>query len=88
MLVYPFKSDASCATAKVYSPGGADGHLHRFLLESGSMIDILGCDDVATALHSSAVRDLLAASDPRWETLVPQQVAELIKSKRLFGYRG
>lgn len=87
LLVYPYKTSSLCLTAETFSPDGASAHLHKFLLQSHSIIDILGCDDVDTEMHSEQVREFLAKGDGKWETIVPKKVAEIIKAKRLFGYK-
>lgn len=60
--------------------------LYGYLADRGSFVDL---DNYNPAFLSIFSRDLLvkiAEGDPTWESCVPQQVAELIKARRFFGY--
>lgn len=86
MLVFPFKDNQSCLTSKSYFPKGSTIHLYKYLMETGHIVDIAGCDDVDTSIHSEDVRKMLEEKNKDWEALVPKPVRELIISKKLFGY--
>jgi hypothetical protein len=50
-------------------------------------VDVAGCDETQEYMHSRDVESLLAQGDCKWETLVPDKVRDLIKSKKLFGFK-
>ena len=87
VFVFPMKTDLVCQTASVFNPGPKLTHLYKHLVANEWIGDILDCDSLDTSVHSSAVRDMLTRRDPRWMTLVPAAVREIIKERQLFGYR-
>ena len=87
VFVFPMKDELSCATAGIYHPGRKLEHLYRHLFENGLIADILDCDELDTSVHSSDVRKMLDARDPRWKALVPPAVKDLIEQRQLFGYK-
>jgi hypothetical protein len=62
-------------------------HLHRFLLQNRYLVGIDAAPglDLATLPHEVLMR--LQTADPSWETYVPGAVVDVIKARRLFGYR-
>jgi len=88
MYVYPYKTDKVCMTAGTYNPDQRLAHLYKHLTENHLIADMQNCDEVDTSLHSDAVRKLLSAGNPKWEELVPGAVRDLIKKRKLFGYKG
>lgn len=87
VFVYPFKDDKMCSTAQTFNPGPKLAHLYKHLVANDMVTDILQCDDLDTSVHSSDVRQMLGARDPKWRQLVPPQVSKLIEERQLFGYR-
>lgn len=87
VFVYPHKDDLTCSTAKTFNPNPRLAHLYRHLTANEMIKDVLQCDEIDTSVHSSDVRTLLEARDPKWKTLVPPEVARLIEERQLFGYR-
>ncbi len=85
LVVFPYKSDNLCQTAKTFHPPDNMNHLHQFLMSSGKIVDIADCDEVDTSIHSSDVREMLSSGDPAWESLVPAVVAKMIRSRKMFG---
>lgn len=85
LVVFPFKSDNLCQTAKTFFPPDNMNHLHQFLMASGKIVDIAGCDEIDTSIHSSDVREMLSAGLKKWEGLVPEVVAKMIRSRKMFG---
>jgi hypothetical protein len=45
-----------------------------------------GYEPTCLSIQSRDVLERIRACDPSWEELVPPQVAEMIKSRDLFGY--
>ncbi|MCB0366648.1 MAG: hypothetical protein H6624_00390 [Bdellovibrionaceae bacterium] len=83
-LVYPFKSDTLCLTAGAFHPSPQYFHLFCHLTDNGRIIDMAGCDDIDTSIHSEQVRQSMEDGDPSWKNLVPNQVAQLIETKKMF----
>ncbi|MGE0762281.1 MAG: hypothetical protein AB7N80_03275 [Bdellovibrionales bacterium] len=85
ILVFPFKSQNLCQTAATFNPPGSLAHLYHYLMSQKLVVDILGCDDVDTTMHSKDVRTMLASGDKAWEKLVPAAARDLIRSRKMFG---
>jgi hypothetical protein len=62
-------------------------HLYAHLLENGYLADIRNPNPAYLAIYSRDVLAKLQAGDATWEKLVPPPIVEVIKAKRLFGYR-
>jgi len=87
LYVYPYKTDASCITAASFHPSSELNHLYKHLIENKFIVDMRECDNVDTSIHTEVIRKLLSSGNPKWEDLVPTQVRELIKKRKLFGYK-
>jgi len=85
LLVFPFKSESLCQTAKTFHPEKDLNSLHQFFLSNAKIVDIAGCDDVDTSIHSSDVREMLGSGKGGWEKMVPETVAKMIRSRKMFG---
>lgn len=88
LYVYPYKTDTECVTARSFHPSADLEHFYKHLIENHLIVDMQGCDDVDTSLHSEVVRKFLSAGNPKWEAMVPVPVCQLIKKRKLFGYSG
>ena len=62
--------------------------LFNYLVLNGHLEDLRGYKQDYLAIRSPEVLKMIQAGDERWETMVPKQVADVVKSNRLFGYRG
>jgi hypothetical protein len=61
--------------------------LYGYLADRGSFV---GLDNYKPDVLNIFSRDVLAkisSGDSSWETMVPHEVAALIKSRRFFGYK-
>ncbi|MCB0390829.1 MAG: hypothetical protein KDD58_06055 [Bdellovibrionales bacterium] len=85
LLVFPFKTDSLCSTAKTYNPPPHLSGLYNYLLDNHFIVDILGCEDIDTTQHSSMVRELLQKKDPSWKNFVPSEVSQIIEKQKMFG---
>jgi hypothetical protein len=86
MYVYPERA-ASGAVAGladlVIEP--VSQHLVRFLIDAGKAVP-LSCDDPQLLdMSAGLIRELIAAGDPRWKTMVPPAVAALVERTRAPG---
>ena len=61
--------------------------LYKHLLENHFIESLDGYKTEYLPIFSRTVLKLIQSGDPTWETMVPEQVAEMIKSGRLYGYR-
>jgi hypothetical protein len=90
LLIYPWKNSRTgeLITADSFKLPAHLRHLYDYLLDNGSIEAIR---EVAAADLSTLPRDVLArmqAGDTSWEALVPREVVQVIKDRKLFGYRG
>jgi hypothetical protein len=83
-LVFPYKTEKTCLTAKTFSPKANLIHLYQYLIENNYIVDITDCDDVDTSILSSQVREKLQANDNSWKKFVPEVVSDLIEKNNLF----
>ena len=60
--------------------------LYRYLVENRKIIDIKDINTNNLHIFSDKVLKLIDKGDPLWEKMVPKNVAEFIKTKKLFGY--
>lgn len=87
IFVYPYKADHVCLTTKVFHPEKNFEHLYQYLISNECIVDVMGCDDVDTSIHSRDVRDMLSKRSPKWKDWVPKKARELIESRQLFGFK-
>ncbi|MFS4457688.1 hypothetical protein [Bdellovibrio sp. HCB2-146] len=87
LYIYPHKTSQLCLTTKSFFPAPHLRHIYSYFTENKQIVDVSGCDETDDYLHSADVMKLLENQDPRWETLVPPKVRDLIKSKKLFGLK-
>jgi len=61
-------------------------HLHAHLMANGFFRDLKEYNPEVLRIRSKDVLDKIAARDAAWEKLVPPQIVEVIKRKKLFGF--
>jgi len=61
-------------------------HLRDLLLDIGGIEPIRHYDERFLAIRTPDVRARIEAGDDSWMAMVPAEVADTIKSERLFGY--
>lgn len=61
-------------------------HLYGYLVENRLIESIRDYDEKCLSIFSRDVFKRLRAGDPSWETMVPLEVAELVKRRKLLGY--
>ena len=74
ILVFPYKTEQVCVTARVFSPPKPLSYLYQYFLSSGHIVDIAGCDDVDLSIRSQDVRAMMQAGDIKWKALVPSKI--------------
>jgi hypothetical protein len=63
-------------------------HLYTHLIENRLIVPIREFADEQLQISPAEVRAKIESGEPGWEQMVPPEVAELIKQRSLFGYRG
>ena len=89
LYVYPTRDLAS---GQIHSAEGAPlsppwPHLRDLLIAMGRVEPIRQYDETYLSIHTPDVRRRIETGDPSWEAMVPPVVADMIKTKKLFGYR-
>lgn len=88
LYVYPSRGDSGgLVTARTLPVAPHLRHLHQYLLDNQSIQELQGFDEKCLPIFSRDVLAKLRSGDSTWETMVPPQVAKLIKDRQLFGVR-
>jgi hypothetical protein len=86
LFVYPsLNPDGSILDATQFQVAPTLRHLYLHLLENRFILPARGYKREALGITSSDVLAKIRRKDPQWESLVPPEVAAIIKSRRLFG---
>jgi len=90
LYVYPSLDPRTGAlvTAEDFQVAPNLGHLYAHLIENGFIEPVREFDRDSLSIRSRDVLALLRSGDPSWRDMVPPAVAELIRTRRLFGYGG
>lgn len=89
LYVYPsldFKTGQVVTAANAPVPPHLKS-LHAHLIENHFLLDIQNSNADFLRIRSRDVLEKIKAGDAAWEQLVPPVIVEVIKAKRLFGYR-
>ena len=90
LYVYPWKmaENGETLTAEDLAMPEPMRHLYQHLMRNRYIVGIAATPglDLATLPHEVLTR--LESADPSWEDLVPREVVEVVKERRLFGYGG
>lgn len=89
LLVYPTVEAGSdqVITADTLEVPDNCKHLYAHLKENGFIEPIRKYDPANLKIQPADALAKLRAGDPAWESMTPPEVAQLIRSKGLFGYR-
>jgi hypothetical protein len=87
LYVYPHKTPIMCLTTRSFFPQSHLRNIYSYFIENHQIVDISGCDETGEYLHSIDVMKMLIKGDSKWESCVPVPVKDLIKTKKLFGYK-
>lgn len=89
LYVYPTQDEngrvVEAASFKVDSTLRA---LYSYLLENRFVVPMAGCRLDYLGIKSVDVLAMIQQGDPSWERMVPPRVAEIIKSRKFFGWKG
>jgi len=90
IYVYPLRDSTTEQLITVDNlrlPGPGIQHLYESLLECGKVKALDDFDESVLNIFSRDVLRRIKADDPSWETMVPPQVAAMIRQRGLFGCR-
>ena len=90
LYVYPLLDQATGELTTVDSmrmPGNLQS-LYRHLVEGGRIRQLENFDRNVLHIFSRDVLRRIKDDDSTWETMVPEEIAEVIKRRRFFGYNG
>jgi len=89
LYVYPTKDERGhIIEAASYKLDESLRALYSFLLENRFIVPMAGCKLDYLGINSEKTLAKLQKGDPAWETMVPPEVAEIIKSRKFFGWKG
>ena len=89
IYVYPLK-DPNTGELKTVQNLHMPGDLHNLychLVERGRIKQLDNFDESVLHIFSRDVLRRIKEEDPSWESMVPPEIAEVIKRRRFFGYR-
>ena len=88
MYAYPLldQANGSLVTAGNLRVAPHLQHLYAYLVENRLIESIRDYDEKCLSIFSRDVFKRLRAGDPLWETMVPPEVAQIVKRRKLFGY--
>ena len=88
LYVYPVKEPKSGALITAVNLRVAPNlrHLHSYLVENHLIESMPDFNETCLPIFSRDVLAKIRSGDPSWETMVPKQVAEMIKDRKLFNY--
>ncbi len=90
IYVYPLRDPATgfLTTAEnVEMPGNVHG-LYRHIVEGGRIKQLDNFDERVLHIFSRDVLKRIKDEDPSWDSMVPPEIAEVIKRRHFFGYHG
>jgi hypothetical protein len=61
-------------------------NLYKYLVNRGMLKQLRGVDESLLHIFSRDVLQRIKKGDSSWETMVPAEIASVIKSRRFFGY--
>ena len=62
--------------------------LYRHIVEGGRIKQLDNFDESVLHIFSRDVLKRIKEDDPTWDSMVPPEIAEVIKRRRFFGYQG
>ncbi|MDX2189277.1 MAG: TonB-dependent receptor [Bacteroidota bacterium] len=88
LYVYPIKrKDGTFWNCHNFEAPANLKYLYQHLIENNKIEDISNYDESILDITSDNVYKMISEGQPNWEHLVPEEVAKVIKSQKLFGYK-
>ena len=90
LLTYPYRDREThdLVTADSLRVENGLEKLREFLIGRESIISLEGYDEKCLKTYSRDVLKKIAADDDAWESMVPDKVVEVIKTRKYFGFGG
>ena len=87
--IYPAREQGSneLITAQNLQAPANIHFLYDYLLENKNIVDIQRFNPDILGIYHKEVLKMIQEGIPGWEEKVPEEVARLVKEKRLFGYK-
>jgi hypothetical protein len=89
IYVYPLRDPATrnlVTVENVEMPANVRG-LYRHIVDGGRIKQLDNFDERVLHIFSRDVLKRIKEDDPTWDSMVPPEIAEVIKRRRFFGYR-
>jgi nicotinic acid mononucleotide adenylyltransferase len=87
LYVYPSRIGKQIINAKNFNPKASLDSIYKFFQQHLWLKDIESISELPEFISSDKIITLMKNKDKSWEKLVPKEVAQLIKSEQLFGYK-
>ncbi len=89
LYVYPLldAANGSTITKNTMKVAPELEKLYGYLADRGSFVDLDNFNPEVLGIFSRDVLSKISAGDASWESMVPDEVAALIKTRRFFGYK-
>jgi hypothetical protein len=89
LYVYPMidEETGDLVTARKLEVAPNLRSLYRYLIENEFIQEITDYNAAYLRIHPPETLAKLQSGDPAWESMVPPEVAQIIKDQRFFGYR-
>jgi len=86
LFIYPTLHEGVVQNSKSFKLPPRLVDLYNYLIANDKIEDIRDYNKVNLNIQTDKVLELIKAGTPGWEEYVPEEVAEMIKSRCLFGY--
>ena len=87
LFVYPMLRDGEVVTAQSWRVGGELQPLYDYLVGRGSLVPLEKYHPEYLPILSRDVLRRIADGDEAWESMVPPEVAEMIRKRSFFRHR-
>lgn len=88
VFLYPMKDDeGNVINSENVTVHPRIKELYKFFKFNGKVIDIKDYDESHLDIYSRKVLKMINKDEPGWEEMLPKGIAEIIKNKKLFGYK-
>ena len=88
LYVYPTKDEKGhIIEAASYKVEASLHTLYAYLLENRYIVPMAGCKLEYLGINSEKTLAKLQSGDAAWEAMVPPEVAEIIKTRKFFGWK-
>src|SRR3954451_6911120 len=89
LYVYPMLDDATgeLISAKTIDVAPNLRSLFQYLIDNEFIQEVADYNPAYLRIHPPEALAMLQSGDPRWESMVPPEVVEIIKAREFFGYK-